>query len=119
MKPAPIKRAEAEIVLCKSNETGKLYYSIMENGMPLKYWAFDDMSEAARDFIGELINAFDLGYDLRCQFPVIKDGQKVLVPKATRMFNEPGGTHKNTNVEEKFFQKTESAKPTTEENIIK
>lgn len=104
MKTKPIKRAEAEIVLCKSKETKKLYYSIMENGVPVKYWAFDEMSDAAKDFIGELINAYDLGYDIKCQFPVIKDGKKILMPKETPMYNEPGGTQKSSNVQEKFFE---------------
>lgn len=97
------KRAEVEIGLCRSAETKKLYYVLTENGTPLKYWAYDDMSDAARDFIGELVNAFDLGYDIRCQFPIEKDGEKLLKAKEVRMYNEPGTKQHKTNAVENFF----------------
>lgn len=104
----PKKRAEAEISLIKSKETGKLYYALSENGNPLKYWAYEDMSDAARDFIGELVSAFDLGYDIRCQFPSEKDGSRVLIPRIMSLYNEPGSERKNKKVEGEFFQKEES-----------
>lgn len=103
MGKKPQKRAEVELRLCRSKETKKLYYCLMENGSPLKYWLFDDVSDAGRDLIGELINAFDLGYDIRCQFPTEDDGKKVLVPYDVKMYNEPG-TKRNPKVNEKFYE---------------
>lgn len=100
----PQKRAEAEICLCISKDTKKLYYSLMVNGEPLKYWAYDDMSDAAKDFIGEIIHAFDLGYDIRCQFPVDNKGEKILIPRNVKMYNEPGTENKNKRIKEAFFQ---------------
>lgn len=105
----PAKRAEAEICLCRSKKTKKLYYALMENGNPIKYWAFDDMSDAAKDFIGELVNAFNLGYDIRCQFPVENDnGEKILIPREVTMYNEPGQNKKNSRIQEKFFEAKEA-----------
>jgi len=110
LKQKIIKRAEAEICLVRSKNTKKLYYALLANGNPIKYWAFDDMSPAANDFIGELINAFDMGYDIRCQFPVEKDGKKVLVPRNVEMFNEPGVINKNKHIEEDFFDNKDLVK---------
>ena len=100
IKPNP--RAEAEMRLCQSKDTEKLYYGLFVNDIPKKYWALNDLSPAAKDLLEELITAFDLGYDIRFQFPVHeKDGDKVY-PKKMKMYNEPGA-EKSGKTEEVFF----------------
>lgn len=97
-------RVEVELKLCQSKETNKLYYGLFCKDTPVKYWACDEISEAGKDLIGELINAFDLGYDVRFQFPrTEKDGSKNLHPNIVKMFNEPGSSHPNPKIEEEYF----------------
>lgn len=96
-------RAEVELKVCKSKDTGKLYYGLFEKDTPVKYWEYDLVSEAGKDLISELINAFDLGYDVRFQFPVKENDQKKVIPKIVKMYNEPCSEKKNPKVNETFF----------------
>ena len=97
-------RAEVEIIVCKSKDTGKLYYGLFRNDKPVKYWDYDLVSAAGKDMINELISAFDLGYDVRFQFPVESNGSKKIIPRIVKMFNEPCSDKKNSKIEEFFFE---------------
>ena len=97
-------RAEVELRVCKSKDTGKLYFALMEKDVPVKYWDYDMVSPAGKDLIMELIKAFDLGYDVRFQFPLEEDGQKKIIPKIVKMYNEPCSENKNSRVNETFYE---------------
>lgn len=102
------KRSEVELKLCKSRETEKLYYGLFENGNPVKYWDYELISEAGHDLIKEIFSAFDLGYDIRCQFPKIdKQGNKHIEPEIIRMYNEPGSKKSNPKIKEEFFSNSD------------
>lgn len=108
-KVAP--RAEVEIRLCKSKDTKKLYYGLFENDVPVKYWDFEMVSDAGRDMINELIKAFDLGYDIRCQFPINDGDIKKVIPRIVKMYNEPCNSNKKTKVDENFFEEEKTESP--------
>lgn len=84
------KVPQAKIILCKSTLTEKLYVGLFENNTPLKFWPYDDFGPAAKDFLIEIIRAYDHGYDLVCEFPVkTKEGKKI-IPQLYCMVGEPG-----------------------------
>ena len=97
-------RAEVEIVVCKSKDTDKLYYGLFKNNTPVKYWDYDLVSAAGKD----IISAFDLGYDIRFQFPIDEEGLKKIVPRTVKMFNEPCSEKKNNRIKECFFEEKEN-----------
>lgn len=100
-------RSEVELRICKSRDTGKLYYGLFDKNNPVKYWNYEDVSPAGKDIINELINAFDLGYDVRFQFPLNEDGKKKIVPAIVKMYNEPCSEKKNPKVNENFYSNSE------------
>lgn len=76
--------------LCKSKQSGKLYIGIFKKGTPLKFWDYEEFSDTGKDFFKELINVYDLGYDIECQFPQKIKKEKKLVPHIVDMVGEPG-----------------------------
>lgn len=90
MKKKIKPRAEVELRLLKSTKSKKLYYALYEKEEIVKMWSAADISSAGIDLISELVKAFDLGYDVRFQFPKTeKDGSKRLIPREIRLYNEP------------------------------
>lgn len=75
-------RAEVELRLCQSRKTKKLYYGLFDKNDPVKFWSAGEMTPTSIDLIMELVSAYDLGYDVKFQFPKTdKQGTKKLVPQ--------------------------------------
>lgn len=103
-----LPRVEVELKYVESLETGVRYYGLYENGNPRKFWKEDDLAPAGKDIIMELADAFDAGYDIRWQFPILRKGKKgerkkVWSPQKIHMYNEPGAKHRNKRVIEPHY----------------
>lgn len=97
------KVEKISVNLCKSKISEKLYVGIFQKGKPLKFWDYEEMSDAGKDFFKELIRIYDLGYDIEYQFPQQIKNQKKLVPYVVEMVGEPGVEDSPKNAKKEKF----------------
>lgn len=76
----PKRNSKASIAIIKSKNTDILYIGMIIDGQPYKVWKLDDFSPAGIDFCNQLMKAYDLGYEIECQLPVISNNQRQIVP---------------------------------------
>ena len=125
------KVEKISVNLCKSKNSGKLYIGLFQRGKPLKFWDYEEMSDAGKDFFKELVKIYDLAYDKEFQFPQKIRSEKKLVPYVVDMIGEPGyeDNPKNQQKEKFVFFNLKTGKfsdikerdydiPVTEDDII-
>lgn len=107
-----LPRVEVELRYVESIETGIRYYGLYENGNPRKFWREEDLAPAGKDIIMEMADAFDAGYDIRWQFPVLRkikerkhgEREKIWAPLKIHMYNEPGSKHRYRRIMEPHYE---------------
>lgn len=110
------RNSTACVAIIKSKNTETVYLSIILDDQPYKVWKMSDLSPAAIDFCNELLQAYDLGYNITCQLPETKNGKRRIVPAYYNLDDEPSSGNAIANAIKKIFP-TPSVKQFSEDDI--